>query len=319
MLEPGAARARRRRPRLGRARALETLDRELRAPVAARHPPVGALLLTGHAHLDLAWRWPLEETRRKAQRTLSTALRMLERHPEMTFNQSTAQLYAFLEEDDPALLERLVEAAQRGALRADRRACGSSPTAVMPTGESLARQLLYGQRYFRSKFGAEHTVCWMPDCFGFTPGLPQLLASAGITHFFTIKLELVGDQPLPATTCSGGRGWTGRACSRTCSRTPTAATTARSARAPALATWRNFKGKDALGESLLSIGFGDGGGGPTEEMIERVARAGRLPGAAGRRASAASTRSSTARRRRPPRTSCRCGSASCTSSCTAAR
>ena len=144
------------------AAAADTLDAEL-AAVAERHPPAGALLLSGHAHLDLAWRWPLDETRRKARRTLWTQVGLLERHPEFHFNQSTAQVYAFLEEDDPELLERLA------ALAAGRRlepigGMWVEPDCNMPAGESLVRQLLYGQRWFHRRFGAYHTVCWMPDC-----------------------------------------------------------------------------------------------------------------------------------------------------------
>jgi alpha-mannosidase len=247
--------------------ANEALDREL-AAVAQRFPPVGSLLLTGHAHIDLAWRWPLEETRRKAQRTLSTALRMLERHPEMTFNQSTAQLYAYLGEDDPALLERLVEAARDGRFEP----IGGmwvEPDAVMPTGESLARQLLYGQRYFRSVFGAEHTVCWMPDCFGFTPGLPQLLASAGITRFFTIKLSWSETNRFPYDLF----WWEGLDGTRVLAHmfdNPEGGYNGVVGPRAYAETWRAFKGKDAGGESLLSVGYGDGGGGPTEEMVARA-------------------------------------------------
>ena len=177
------------------------LDATARASVAAasarlhgdllalreRHPPAGALLLTGHAHLDLAWLWPLAETRRKAQRTFSTALGLLERFPELTFNQSSAQAYAFVEEDDPALFARVQAAAADGRWEP----IGGmwvEPDLNAPCGESLVRQLLYGQRYFARAFGAIHTVCWLPDCFGFTPALPQLLRGAGIERFFTIKL-----------------------------------------------------------------------------------------------------------------------------------
>jgi alpha-mannosidase len=115
--------------------ALAALDDGL-AALRERHPPAGALLLTGHAHIDLAWRWPLEETRRKAQRTLSTVADLLDRFPELHFNQSAAQLLAFLEEDDPALLQRLA-AHERfepvGGMWVE-------PDCVMPAGESLTRQ-----------------------------------------------------------------------------------------------------------------------------------------------------------------------------------
>jgi alpha-mannosidase len=249
------------------AAAADALDAELGA-VAERHPPAGALLLTGHAHLDLAWRWPLDETRRKARRTLWTQVGLLERHPELHFNQSTAQVYAFLEEDDPELLERLA------ALAAGRRlepigGMWVEPDCNMPAGESLVRQLLYGQRWFHRRFGAYHTVCWMPDCFGFTAALPQLLVGAGIRHFLTVKLAWSETNRFPYDLF----WWEGLDGSRVLAHmfeNPAGGYNGRVAPRSALATWRNFRGRDAHPESLLSVGYGDGGGGPTEEMVQRA-------------------------------------------------
>ena len=243
------------------------LDAEL-AALRERFPPVGALLLTGHAHLDLAWRWPLAETRRKARRTLSTAVELLRTHPELTFNQSAAQVYAFLEEDDPALLARVGELAAEGRLEP----IGGmwvEPDCVMPAGESLVRQLLYGQRAFRARFGAEHTVCWLPDCFGFTPALPQLLRGAGIERFFTIKLSWSETNRFPHDLF----WWEGLDGSRVLAHlfdNPDGGYNGVVGPVAALATWRNYRGREIHPESLLSVGYGDGGGGPTREMIERA-------------------------------------------------
>ena len=245
--------------------ATAVLEREL-GELATRYPPAGALTLTGHAHLDLAWRWPLAETRRKARRTLSTAAGLLDRHPAFHFNQSTAQLFAYLEADDPALLERLRELAADGRFEP----IGGmwvEPDCVMPAGESLVRQLLYGQRYFASRFGREHTVAWLPDCFGFTPALPQLLRGAGIERFFTIKLTWSETNRFPYDLF----WWEGLDGSRVLAHmfdNPEDGYNARAGPGSGLETWRRFRGEN---ESLLSVGFGDGGGGPTEEMIERVA------------------------------------------------
>jgi alpha-mannosidase len=249
------------------AAASEVLDGEL-AAIAERHPPAGALLLTGHAHLDLAWRWPLEETRRKARRTLWTQAGLLERHPEFHFNQSTAQVYAFLEEDDPELLERL------SALAAERRlepigGMWVEPDCNMPAGESLVRQLLYGQRWFQRRFGAYHTVCWMPDCFGFTAALPQLLAGAGITRFLTVKIAWSETNRFPYDLFR----WEGLDGTRVLAHmfeNPEGGYNGRVSPRSALATWRAFRGRDLHPESLLSVGYGDGGGGPTDEMLERA-------------------------------------------------
>jgi alpha-mannosidase len=254
------------------ARASAALDRELEA-LSERHPPAGALLLTGHAHLDLAWRWPLAETRRKARRTLWTAVGLLERHPEFHFNQSTAQVFAFLEEDDPELLARLKAHAGRfepiGGMWVE-------PDCVMPAGESLVRQLLYGQRYFEATFGAPHTVCWLPDCFGFTPALPQLLRGAGIERFFTIKLSWSETNRFPHDLFH----WEGLDGSRVLAHmfdNPDGGYNGVAGPNAALETWRRSRGKAWHPESLLSIGYGDGGGGPTEEMIRRVEQMERFP------------------------------------------
>jgi alpha-mannosidase len=249
------------------AAATVVLDREL-AALAERHPPAGALLLTGHAHLDLAWRWPLAETRRKAQRTLWTQVGLLERHPELHFNQSTAQLYAFLEEDDPELLDRLA------ALAAERRlepigGMWVEPDCNMPAGESLVRQLLYGQRWFKRRFGAYHTVCWMPDCFGFTPALPQLLRGAGIRHFLTVKLAWSETNRFPYDLF----WWKGHDGSRVLAHmfdNPESGYNGWVGPQSALGTWRSYRGRDSHPECLLSVGYGDGGGGPTEEMVQRA-------------------------------------------------
>jgi alpha-mannosidase len=142
------------------------------------------------------------------------------------------------------------------------------PDCVMPCGESLVRQLLYGQRYFRERFGAYHTVAWLPDCFGFTATLPQLLAGAGIRRFFTIKLTWSETTRIPHDLF----WWQGLDGTRVLAHmfdNPEAGYNGVLGPAAALATWQAFRGKDAHPESLLSVGHGDGGGGVTEEMLAR--------------------------------------------------
>jgi alpha-mannosidase len=232
-----------------------------------RYPQAGSLALTGHAHIDLAWLWPLEETRRKAMRTFHTMVALMDRHPGFRFNQSTAQLYAFLEEDDPALLARIKEKVAIGQWEPNG-AMWVEPDTNMPTGESLARQLLYGQRYFEKAFGRRHTVCWLPDCFGFSPALPQLLSQAGVAHFFTIKVNWSETNAMPFDLF----WWEGTDGSRVLAHTfnnPVGGYNAELGPRAVVETWRNFRGKHLYPESLLAFGYGDGGGGPTEEMLDR--------------------------------------------------
>src|SRR5918998_725135 len=256
--------------------------RSTRAKVAERleeikqeYPPVGQLALTGHAHLDLAWLWPLYETRRKARRTFSTVLRLMERYGEFTFNQSSAQLYAWVEEEHPELFARI-----RNRIKERRwEPVGGSwtePDCQITGGESFVRQLLYGQRYFDEKFGLRSTVAWLPDAFGFSPGIPQLLRGAGMTGFFTCKLNWNEKDAFPYALFY----WEGIDGSRV---------TAHMSDNPGpdyngiirafdlLGTWRNFKEKRRPPESLFSFGWGDGGGGPSEKMLESYARLKNFP------------------------------------------
>lgn len=253
--------------------ALETLEDDLIA-LRARYPRAGSIALTGHAHIDLAWLWPLEETRRKAQRTFSTVVELMDLYPELRFNQSTAQLYAFIEQDDPSLFERIQERAARGQWEP----VGGmwvEPDTNMVAGESLVRQLLYGQRYFQHHFGAIHNVCWLPDVFGFTPALPQLLRRAGIDNFFTIKLTWSETNEFPYDLF----WWEGLDGSRVLAHmfnnpggqdVDTSGYNADPGPDALVDTWQNYRGKLSFPESLLSIGYGDGGGGVTTEMLERA-------------------------------------------------
>ena len=246
--------------------AAEHLDRGL-ASLRDLHPPHGAVHMSGHAHLDLAWLWPLEETRRKALRTFHTVARLLDHYPELTFNQSSAQFYAFIEEDDPELLEVIRRRVDEGRWEA----VGGmwvEPDLNMPCGESIARQLLYGQRYFRSTFGKISSVCWLPDCFGFTPALPQLLSLAGIDSFFTHKLNWSESNSFPYDLF----WWEGLDGTKVLAHgfnNPDMGYNGRLGPAALAGTWQNFRGKKFHPETLLTIGYGDGAGGPTAEMLER--------------------------------------------------
>lgn len=238
-----------------------------------RYPPQGDIALTGHAHIDLAWLWPYAETRRKARRTFHTALSLMEGSNEylarsgFRFNQSTAQYYAQIEEDDPALFELIVAKVKSGAWET----IGGmwvEPDTNMPTGESLTRQILYGQRYFEQKFGVRHTVCWLPDCFGFSGALPQLLRQGGITSFFTIKVNWNENNKFPADLF----WWEGIDGSRVLAHTfenPWHGYNGAVNAECIVSTWRNFRQKPLHGQSLLAVGYGDGGGGVTPEYVER--------------------------------------------------
>lgn len=256
------------------------LSAEARASVAAAHdqltarlrelklrfPPRGKIALTGHAHIDLAWLWPYDETRRKLRRTFHTALGLMERSESFRFNQSTAHYYWQLEKDDPALLARIKDKVKSGQWEV-LGATWVEPDTNMPTGESLTRQLLYGQRYFERTFGGRSNICWLPDCFGFSPALPQLLNQAGVNSFFTIKVNWSESNKFPYDLF----WWEGLDGSKVLAHTfdnPQGGYNGKVRPDAYLPTWTNFRGKADHDETLLAVGYGDGGGGVTPEMIE---------------------------------------------------
>jgi alpha-mannosidase len=251
------------------ARQLEQLKQD--------YPPVGRLALTGHAHIDLAWLWPVAETRRKGRRTFATMLELMERYPDFTFNQSSAQLYAWIEEDAPDLFARVKERVAEGRWEP----IGGSwvePDSQITGGESYVRQLFYGQRAFAAMFGKRSTVAWLPDVFGFSGGIPQLLRGAGIDGFFTTKLNWNEENVFPYDLFT----WEGIDGSRVTANmfrnlSPAHGYNGNIAPLDTLGTWRNFGGKRQHPESLLAFGWGDGGGGPSPRMLENYARIKEFP------------------------------------------
>ena len=238
--------------------------------IRKRYPPIGNLVLSGHAHIDLAWLWPVAETRRKVRRTWWSMLRLMDKYEEFTFNQSSAQAYRWMETDDPELLERIKQRVQEGRWEP----VGGSwtePDGQVSGGEAYARQLFYGQRYFEKTFGKRHTVAWLPDVFGFSGGIPQLLRSAGITGFFTTKLNWNEENAFPYDLF----WWQGNDGSRVLAHSflnPNGGYNGHINPQDTWETWQNFIGKRIQDESLLAFGWGDGGGGPSEDMLQNYER-----------------------------------------------
>ena len=251
--------------------------REARRAVAERlerikedYPPIGRIALTGHAHLDLAWLWPVEETRRKARRTFASVLGLMDRYDDFVFNQSSAQLYEWIEADAPELFGRIKERVAEGRWETVGGAW-VEPDCQIPSGESFARQLFYGQRFFEERFGRRSTVAWFPDTFGYSPGLPQLLRGAGMSGFFTYKLNWNETNDFPHDLFV----WEGIDGSRVVAHTfenPGTDYNGDVAPLDLRGTWRDFGGKRHHEESIFAFGWGDGGGGPTEKMLENYAR-----------------------------------------------
>jgi alpha-mannosidase len=246
------------------------------AELRQRYPGVGRLWISGHAHIDLAWLWPIAETRRKIRRTFATVLHLMERYPAFYFNQSSAQAYTWLEADDPALFEQVRARVQEGRWEL----VGGmwvEPDGNLLSGESWARQMLLGQRYFEQKFGKRARVAWLPDTFGFPANLPQLLKQGGLPFFFTTKLNWNETNPFPHDLWQ----WEGLDGSRVLAHSfwnPNENYNGRLEALDLAGTWKNFKGKRYHDTSLLTFGYGDGGGGPSDLMLERYERYRAFPG-----------------------------------------
>ncbi len=236
------------------------LDDQLRPATASAHH----MSAVGHAHIDTAWLWPLRETIRKCARTFSTAVTLMDRYPEYRFACSQPQQYEWMKEHYPSLYRRMVEKVATGQL---------VPTGAMwveadcnvPSGESLVRQIVHGKRFFADELGVEVEEVWLPDVFGCAAGLPQIMRQGGVRWFLTQKLSWNQYNRLPHHTFL----WEGIDGSRVLTHFPPAdtyngAVTAEELRHAA----GNFADHDRSGRSLYLFGYGDGGGGPTEEMLE---------------------------------------------------
>jgi alpha-mannosidase len=222
----------------------------------------------GHAHIDTAWLWPLEETFRKCVRTFATQLRLMDRYPAYRFACSQAQQYAWIRDRAPGLWARIRDRIAAGQWLA----VGGTwiePDCNLPAGESLVRQFLYGQRFFEQELGGRARVFWNPDVFGYNGQLPQIMRGAGIDGFLTQKLSWNRFNPPEHHTFR----WRGIDGSAVLAHFPPADTYNAEATVPELRrAARDFKDHTLSARSLLVFGWGDGGGGPTAQMLETLAR-----------------------------------------------
>ena len=251
--------------------------RALLAPALASPANASAQAITavGHAHIDSAWLWPIRETRRKVARTVSNVLALMDEDPGFVFAMSSAQQYAWLEEDQPALFARLAERVREGRFIPVGGMWVESDT-NMPGGEALARQFVAGTRWFRDRFGLHGDGVWLPDSFGYTAALPQIARLARKEWMLTQKASWNDTNRMPHHTFS----WEGVDGTRIFTHFPPADTYNADGSVPELQfSERNFADKGVARHALLPFGHGDGGGGPTREMLARLDRVRSLEGA----------------------------------------
>ena len=224
----------------------------------------GNLTLTGHAHIDTAWLWPLRETKRKCGRTFSSVLKYMEQYPEYCFSQSQPQLYEYIKEHYPDIYAGIKKRVKEGRWEI----CGAGWVEEdnnVPSGESLIRQFMYGNRFFEREFGIRSRVAWLPDSFGYTWALPQILKKAGIDYFVTNKISWCQyNSTFPYSLF----WWQGVDGTRIPAYLPVINYNGNVIPKDLRTQWETFQQKDIADELGFSFGWGDGGGGPTVEMIE---------------------------------------------------
>ncbi|MCX8171495.1 MAG: glycosyl hydrolase-related protein, partial [Candidatus Bathyarchaeota archaeon] len=233
--------------------------------ISEKHNKDGLILLAGHSHIDAAWLWPRSETIEKTLRTFSTIVRLAKEYPGFTFVQSSAQYYDWVEKLDPDMFKEIGRLIVKGKWIIVGGMWVESDIQLVD-GESLARQFLYGQRYFLSRFGRSSRIGWIPDSFGFAGSLPQIMRKSGIKVFVTHKViwNDTNEFPLHSFIWRGVDG--------TSIPVQILVTSYNESLTPASISryWSKYKNKDVAPFLVYSYGYGDGGGGPTREMLEYV-------------------------------------------------
>ncbi len=235
----------------------------------------------GHTHIDVAWKWQVRQTREKVIRSFSTVMELMKRYPEYLFMFSTPQMFEFVREDEPELFEEVMEKVREGRFEPEG-AMWLEADCNLTSGESLVRQILYGKEYFRDVFGVDSHILWLPDVFGYSAAMPQILKKSGVKVFITTKLGWNDTNRMPhdlfmwrgidgseiptylITTCNLPKADQAMKKGGTLEYTYNG----RQDATQIMGTWRAFREKEITREVLTCYGFGDGGGGPTWEMLE---------------------------------------------------
>ncbi len=226
------------------------------------------LSAVGHAHIDTAWLWPLAETKRKCVRTFSSVLRLMDAYPEFIFACSQAQQLAWIKAEYPGLYARIQAKVKNGKF-VPVGGTWVEPDTNIPCGESLVRQFLYGQMFFQQEFGAISSIFWEPDVFGYSAALPQIMRQAGVQYFLTQKLSWNEFNKPDRHTFT----WEGLDGSQVLAHFPPVDNYNSVADVhDVLHNVRNFKDHERTNQSYLLFGYGDGGGGPSTEMLEQIKR-----------------------------------------------
>ncbi len=257
-------------------RAVDGMEKHTRATVSC----------VGHTHIDTAWRWRLKHTAEKASRSFSTVLRYMEQYPEYIFLHTQPQQYAYMKEYFPEIYQKIQQRVREGRWEIDG-AMWVEPDCVLTSGESLTRQILVGRRFMLEEFGKEPEYLWLPDVFGYSYALPQILKKSGINTFMTTKIAWNQYNRMPNDTFR----WKGLDGSEVLAHFVTTPDPGQDVETNyyscyngmlfpdvIVGSWKLYREKHIHPETLIPYGFGDGGGGVTREMLERRRHMDRIPG-----------------------------------------
>lgn len=251
---------------------------------AGKHHPVTVTCI-GHTHIDVAWLWQLKHTREKCARSFSTVLRLMEMYPDYVFLQTQPQLYEYIKTDYPELYAQIRQRVEEGRWEAGG-GMWLEADCNLTSGESLVRQILYGTKFLREEFGVECRYLWLPDVFGYSWALPQILRKSGMDTFMTTKISWNQYNRMPHDTFHW-RGIDGTEVLTHFITTPEPWSkpgswfytyNGRVLPTTVKGIWDSYRDKNLNQELLLSYGYGDGGGGVNREMLEMRRRLDTMPG-----------------------------------------
>lgn len=257
--------------------AEDYLERELYQRLGGYEDVIATCI--GHTHIDVAWWWTVEQTREKVARSFATVLKLMDEYPQYRFMSSQPQLYQFLKERYPAVYERVKERIKEGRWEPEGGMWLEADT-NLTSGESLVRQFLYGKKFFKDEFGIDSRILWLPDVFGYSGALPQIMKKSGIDYFMTTKLAWNQIDKMPYDTFR----WRGIDGSEILTHLVTTLgvgqdeenffTTYNGMLHPdaIMGGWNRYQNKDINNDILIAFGYGDGGGGPTRDMLETSKR-----------------------------------------------
>lgn len=233
----------------------------------------------GHTHIDVAWWWTVAQTREKVVRSFATVLKLMDEFPNYRFMSSQPQLYQFLKERYPDLYQRIKERVREGRWEPEG-GTWVEPDCNLTSGESLVRQFMHGKRFFKEEFGVDNRILWLPDVFGYSGALPQIMKKSGVDYFMTTKLSWNQIDKVPNDTMM----WRGIDGTEILTHLITTMdpgqqvsnffTTYNGKLHPdaIMGGWERYQNKEINNDILISYGYGDGGGGPTREMLETSVR-----------------------------------------------